>query len=361
MVMVDATVMQIPATGVAKSTLRLYEACLRLHPELRVASIHRRRLQCTLPAQMKSLRRGTFLPSGVWRSVFLPWYLTLKRPVAVHFPWNGNVPSCISNTKVITTLHDVLPLVIPNHFPSAHAEELYRKKVQDDIDRTDLLITISEYSKAEIVKNFRVNREPVVIPHGPTLTSHAVTGKPAAAPGDYFIYVGGYDPRKGIESLLRVFVSLHRQGRVRSTLVLTGSRNYYSSELQHTIAEGVAMGVVEERGYISDQELGSLLRGAKALVYPSKFEGFGLPPLEAMSLGCPVIAVQATSIPEVCGDAACYVDPDDDRSFSEALVAMETSDEIRQEFTNRGLKNCARFSWEASAEAFMGAIEALKA
>jgi len=349
--------MQLPATGITKSTLGLYGECLRQCESLHVSAMHRRALQCTLPSGVESLQLGRFFPRSAWRSVYLPAYVALHKPDAVHFPWNGSVPNGLARTNVVTTLNDVLPLAIPGFFKSTQEEKTYRSKVQKDIDRTDLLITISDYSKSEIIDNFKLKTEPVVVPLGPTLNSKGASLY--SDPGhtsDYFIYVGGYDPRKGIEKLLKVFIGLHRDNRLTSKLVLTGSKNYFSNDFKQLIEEGVRRGVVVEKGYVQDKDLVQLIAGAIALIYPSKYEGFGLPPLEAMTLGCPVMTTKYTAVPEVCGDAALYADPEDHIEFANGIVTLERDEQLRLNLKTAGYKQAAKFSWEVSAAKFMTSL-----
>jgi glycosyltransferase involved in cell wall biosynthesis len=352
----DATVLEYPATGVAKVTLGLYTACRRQDPSLEIVAVHRRPLSTPLPPGIRSSQWGRFLPPALWRRLHLPAAARRNRHAVMHFPWNGSVPPLNRSAIVLTTLHDVLPLIIPGYFRDPAAERQYRKERQQDIARTDLLLTDSEFSKREIVRNFRVRREPVVIPFGPTL--HA--GPPPSGPvghSGYFLYVGGYNPRKGLQELLAAFLGLFREQKLRSTLILTGSKLHVSDTFRRLVDEGVGMGAVEERGYVSDDVLASLYANAVALVYPSQYEGFGLPPLEAMALGCPVITTQCTSLPEVCGDAAYYIDPADPASIGTSLVEFETKPELRALFTARGRKQAALFTWEKAAVTFLSALE----
>ncbi len=108
-------------------------------------------------------------------------------------------------------------------------------------------------------------------------------------------------------------------------------------------------------------ELVHLIKTAKALIYPSRYEGFGLPPLEAMTLGCPVITTRATSIPEVCGDAALYVSPDDKQDLAKAILAVENHDHLRQDLRARGIEQAKRFTWENSARVYLDALYRLLA
>jgi len=354
----DASVFQIPPTGIAKVTLGLYEACRKRDPSLDIQMLHHQPLQVRLPAGFRSVpwtTRG--VPSRFGRQWALPLYAARARPDAIHFPWNGGVPRGLGRTRVVVTLHDVLPLEIPGHFQGEGEERAYRRKKQRDLDRTDLLITDSEYSKKRILQNFSLAAEPLVVHPGPTLQMAKGIGLEAGASDhSYFLYVGGYHPRKGVDRLLDVFTGLRRAGKLSGRLVLTGSREYFSAAFRKQVEEAVAEGLVEERGYVSDEMLATLLAGARALVYPSKFEGFGLPPLEAMALGCPVITTRGTSLPEVCGDAAVYVDPDDPNDFARALVALEQDDGLRRDRKERGLRQAARFQWEKAAETYLEAL-----
>jgi glycosyltransferase involved in cell wall biosynthesis len=354
----DATVLQQPATGVAKVTLGLYESCCDLMPSMGVTALHRRPLDCVLAPQILSVQYASYIPNYFWRSVALPRYVLRHRPTFVHFPYNGHVTNHISDITTVTTILDVLPLTIPDYFKSRNAERKYRERMQSDIDRSDLIVTISQYSKKEIMRNFTVKTEPLVVYPGSSIKVNCQPLKRNGNESDaYFLYVGGYDRRKGLEALLGVFIKLYRSGQLHSRLVLTGERRgYFSTEFKRLVTEGLSLGAVRETGYVSDAELSRLYCGARALVYPSKFEGFGLPPLEAMILGCPIITTKCTSIPEVCGDAACYVDPDDETDFADALVALQNDFELRRKLEERGVKRSAYFSWQKSARIFLDAI-----
>jgi glycosyltransferase involved in cell wall biosynthesis len=351
----DATVLEIPPTGVAKVTLGLYNACRQQDPSLDIVAVHRRPLVAPLPPGILSSQWGSFLPPALWRGLHLPAATMGAEHAIIHFPWNGNIPRLLPSTTVLTTLHDVLPLIIPGYFTGPEGERQYREARQRDIVRTNLLLTDSEFSKQEILKNFRVPGEPVVIPFGPTLPRIAIPSENSGK-GEYFLYVGGYDPRKGLAQLLTAFLELRRQHKVRSRLILTGSKLHVSEQFSRLVKEGVQMGAVEERGYVSDDVLASLYANAIALVYPSKYEGFGLPPLEAMAAGCPVITTRCTSLPEVCGEAAYYVDADDTQSIAGSLVDLETRTDLRTLYSSKGRAQSEKFTWERAAATFLQAL-----
>lgn len=357
-VLLDATVLEHPATGIAKTTLGLYDACRKQEPSLQVCALHQKRLAVDLPLALQPCKRGFRLPARLWRRLVIPYVASPRDFDIAHFPWNGGVPRLSSRLTIVTTLHDVLPLIIPGYFRSILSERIYRIKKQRDIMRTDVLITDSEYSRRCILDNFQMRSEPMVIYHGPTL-DRTSRNKNSGQPNrdEYFLYVGGWDLRKGLIPLLKVFVALHRENRIASKLFLTGNRNYFSDEFRRLLEEAVSMGIVEERGYVSDSQLANLLVNAKALVYPSRYEGFGLPPLEAMHLGCPVITTRCTSIPEVCGDAVLYVEPDDQLDFAHALITIEINPGVRKELALKGLAQASRFTWENAAQKFLSALQ----
>ncbi len=353
--LLDATVFEFPPTGIAKVTAGLCLAAMAKDRTLAITAIHRRPLHPTFPRSICTRSTGRFLPYHFWRSYAFR-KVTATVPVAL-FPWNGDVPALPAGVTCVSIIHDVLPLVIPGHFASTQDEHVYRKRIQQDIDRSHLLFTDSVYSRNQITSNFRTRHEPRVLRFGPTLVPRSDPSPRALnARAPFFLYVGGYDKRKGIEQLLEVFVSLHREKKITSRLVLTGSRKYFSESFRNLVATGREMQIVEERGYVDDETLGELLQHAAALVYPSRFEGFGLPPLEAMSVGCPVITTRQTSLPEVCGDAVLYIDPDDRAAFGDALSAIERNPSLRDELRAKGLRQAETFSWEQAAATFLTAL-----
>lgn len=352
---IDGSVLQHHATGIAKTLLFLYEACYRLEPSLELEVLHRLPLMSELPEYMDS---NTIFPRSnelFWRNLFLPAYILKSKPDITHFPWNGNVPRFLMGTKVVTTINDVLPIEIPMYFPNNNRRQSYLEKTQESIDRTDLIVTISKYSKEQILKNFKVENDPVVIYPGPTLNNNVTSKKKDK--NNYFLYVGGYDPRKGIEILLKVFIGLHEENKLNTKLILTGAKNYYSDELKYLIDKGLKLGIIEEKGYVSDLQLINLYSNALALIYPSKYEGFGLPPLEAMNLECPVITTKCMSIPEVCGQSAYYVDVDDTKNFENALITLENDESLREKLKKDGIKQAANFSWQSSAKKFLKEVD----
>jgi glycosyltransferase involved in cell wall biosynthesis len=350
-ILVDLSVLELPATGVAKVVQGLYAGVAETSPATKLRGIHRRRLLSSAPAGMHTRRIGRFLTEGLWRQFAVPNAARREGDAFLHFPWNGGVPELPPVVRVITTMHDVLPLTIPGYFSDGDAETRYRRQRQSDIDRSTIVVTDSEFSKHEIIRHLRVQREPVVIPCATSIGAFA--SDPGPPDKKYFLYVGGLDPRKSVDSLLRVFYQLVARGSLRSTLIVTGSDRHAPPALVALLDEGRRRGCVELTGYVDDRALARLYRGALALVYPSRFEGFGMPPLEAMTLGCPVITSRMSSIPEVCGDAAYYIEPWGEQGIAEALQLFEDNGDIRLRLRREGLVRAAAFSWRRAADALV--------
>jgi glycosyltransferase involved in cell wall biosynthesis len=354
----DASVLEIPFTGIAKTSLMLYHECFAQRPEVIITGLHRKPLAGIAPPGVRMMRCGRLFSSSRWRSSSFPRQVTLQRATAVHFPWNGGVPEGLSGCIIATTIHDVLPLEMPGSFRNYQDELRYRQNKQRDIDLSHILFTDSEYSKRQLMAQFTLRSEPVVNYFGSTLDCSGEGARPEIiAESPYLLYLGGYDRRKGIVELLKVFLELHRQQKLKCRLLLAGKAHYYSDELKSLIDEGTQTRTVQELGYVSDPELCVLLRNALALVYPSRFEGFGLPPLEAMHVGCPVVTTVCTSIPEVCGDAALYIDPCDNVGFGEALIVLQDDETLRRSLREKGQRQAAKFSWKKTAATFLDEID----
>jgi glycosyltransferase involved in cell wall biosynthesis len=346
--------------GIVKTTVCLYRACKELLPELRFVGLARKPVAATLPDFIEIVTMRPDMNRSLWRVVMHNMYLAVNGCSAMHFPANGMIPHLFFTENIVLTMHDVIQLTIPGYFSDYGKELRFRRKRQQDINKAAVLITPSEYSKQQIMKHFKTPREPIVIPCAPVLEEkphdRAVT---SAHDGEYFLFNATYDPRKGLPALIDVYYDLWKRKKVSIPLYVAGERSYYSTEFRSLVRDAVAAGAVKECGYVSDEEMVRLLKNARGLIYPSKFEGFGLPPADAMNLGCPVITTPYTSIPEVCGDAALYINPDDGKSFAEAITALERNESLRKELVEKGKRQAQRFSWRKSAGMFLEHVRAL--
>jgi glycosyltransferase involved in cell wall biosynthesis len=255
----------------------------------------------------------------------------LQAVEVLHYPLTVPIPD--AHLPKIVTLQDVLHHDLPEHFSAARRR--FRRRAYDhSAQKAEAVIVLSEFVRERAIAKLGLDAGLVhVIPHG---VDHALF-----APGDeprqpFLLYPARPWPHKNHERLFHAFAEL-RAELPELRLVLTGG----GLERLEPLPSGV-----ERLGLVAVEELASLYRTAACLVFPSLYEGFGLPPLEAMACGCPVAAANATAIPEVCGDAAVYFDPHDPEAIANGVrEALALADELHE----LGLARAARFTWEESA------------
>ena len=243
----------------------------------------------------------------------------------------------------IVTIHDIQPIVLPDKY--REQRWLYRYFLKPFIWRADRIVTVSERSKADIVEFFGVKPEKVVVAYpsyDPTLyrpTAPEEARRKLGFTRPYLLLVGAKYRYKNAEVVIKALPKLSYD------FVIVGADEGYARELMD-LARSLGVGDrVRITGYVERQRLPLLYAGAFALVFPSKYEGFGLPVLEAMATGCPVIGTE--TVVEAGGDAILYALPDDPDSWVEAIGRLETS---REEYVRRGLERARRFSWRRTAE-----------
>jgi glycosyltransferase involved in cell wall biosynthesis len=228
------------------------------------------------------------------------------------------------------------------------------------------ILAPSEYSRQDIINTYkidpsRISTIPLAAPEFyKPITDTAVLRDAKAKyglPEDYILAVGSIQPRKNLVRLMRAYALLIRKGHDLPTLVLAGKKAWLADE----ILESNALQTVKEKviftGYLPDCDLPPLYAGAVCFVYPSFFEGFGLPPLEAMQCETPVITGNLTSLPEVVGDAGILVDPYSVEEIAAALARMLGNKQLRADLAKRGLERASSFSWDRTARQTLDLFE----
>lgn len=287
----------------------------------------------------------------------------LMNPPSVLFVPGHEVPLMMRKSlAVVTTIHDI---AFRSHRNVYDSSSIGRQDlaVRRAIHRAQILLTPSESTKRDLESLYGVRSESIVVtPLAPTLP---LTDKDAVSlmrtirvnEGEYIFAIGRLEKKKNTTLLIRAFANLQRKlGAERSpTLVLAGSFGYGGDEIQRVIdAEGVADSV-RILGYVDDATASMLLRHAMCFVFPSIAEGFGIPVLEAMEHGVPVIASDISVMKEVCGDAAVLVSSTDVAAWSTAIEAM-MDESRRAEYRQKGLERVRHFSWEKTATATWEAL-----
>lgn len=268
------------------------------------------------------------------------------RPQVVHETYYPALPTTPAGACSIITVHDMIhekfPATIPNHDHTAR----HRASA---VARADRIICISHATKQDLVDLLGVDsKKVVVIHHGVSpLGTESPTDAEACPERPYLLYVGQRGGYKNFTRLLQAFAASRLKAECR--LVCFGGGAFNREELQAFRNIGLERGQVLHREG-SDDVLANLYRHALALVYPSLYEGFGMPPLEAMSSGCPVLCSNTSSLPEVVADAALMFDPGSVEEIRDALERMVDDGGLRLQLIQRGLERSRRFSWDRCAE-----------
>jgi glycosyltransferase involved in cell wall biosynthesis len=272
--------------------------------------------------------------------------------------------SLSTETKGVNVIHDINFEHRPQDLPPRVAR-YYQKNFPQFAHKANRIATVSEYSKQDIVTTYGVAPEKVdVVYNGcnsiylPLSESEKNLVKQKYTLGkDYFIYVGSLHARKNILNLLQAFNSFKLATGYSTKLVLVGSAMWDNQEIQKTYSGLAYKQDILFLGRTSLEELHRLVGAAVALSFVPYFEGFGIPVIEAMQSGTPVIVSDVTSLPEVAGDAAWYVNPDSIEGIAVAMKGMVDSTEIREKYIQAGLVQCQKFSWDKTASALWSSIE----
>lgn len=291
------------------------------------------------------LSQRTVVRNHFWEQVELPRLAKRHKVDLLHSP--ANLAPLGFKGKSIVNIHDLCFLVQPAWF-SFSFRLMYRWLVPKIARNSSLVITNSNYSKNDILSLLKLNVERIRLTYWSVDPIFHEFNKPYETRDDRIIFVGSLEPRKNLRGLLRGF-SLYKQRHPNSKTRLTvvGCENPLFADAGISGTDAIAD--VDFRGYISDRELAELFGSSKALVYPSFYEGFGFPPLEAMAAGTPVVTSRTSSLPEIVGNAALLVDPYSHEDIAEK-IAKALHPAVALELIAAGEKQVKRFSWQQVGE-----------
>lgn len=279
-------------------------------------------------------------------------------------------PITIPGTKKVTTVHDLIPLKLPD--VTLMDKRYFYKVVKDAIKKSSAIFTVSEASKKDLMEFYDVSPDKVVVTYQPVNTSlltefldfyqnDAIAESRVRAyslqPKRYILFVGVLEPKKNVRRLLEAYVSLDTD----LDLVIVGRKGWLFEDIfnfYHRLRQSVRQ-KIHFFDYLPRLDLACLYSQAITFVFPSLYEGFGLPPLEAMSFGCPVVASSTSSLPEVCGDAAIYVDPYSVSSIAHGIARVIGDDDLREELRVASQNRSKVFSLEAYQEKIVKAYQKL--
>ncbi len=300
-----------------------------------------------------SLREHYRLPLKIRK-----WKLDL-----IHYP-NFNIP-LIQSCPYVVTIHDLIYYLYPDQCPSRAAHYYARFMLQYATKHARIIMTDSEHSKRDIMKYFHIPGEKIHVIF-PAADGNCSASSFAQARTNirekygiaqpYILYVGKHHPYKNIKTLLYAYTT-YRNIYDHYQLVIAGRRDQRQQDLYDT-GEALNSGNrIIFTDFVSEYELFDLYRGAKLFVFPSFYEGFGLPPLEAMACGVPVIASNAASLPEVVGDAAIQFDPAKASELADAMQIVLTDTECWNTLQQQGLRRAQHFSWHTAAQQLLRIYE----
>ncbi|MEI6378513.1 MAG: glycosyltransferase family 1 protein [Candidatus Falkowbacteria bacterium] len=272
-----------------------------------------------------------------------------------------NVPF-LARTPFVVTIHDL----ILYRYPTVRASTLYpiyywfknmayRLIINMAVRRSRKIIAVSEFTKQDIIKQFNVNPDKVAVTYEGIATFAETTAAQADSQAvlarltinkPYLLYVGNAYPHKNLEWLINSLADSNLQD---INLVLVGREDYFYKRLKELAATKSQPDKFIFPGFVTDKDLKVLYQQALAYVFPSFYEGFGLPPLEAMALGCPVLSARTSSLPEVLGAAALYFDPQDQQSLLAVIDQMLNNEPLRQQMIVLGKARSNVFSWQECA------------
>ena len=267
----------------------------------------------------------------------------------------------LSRGEVLSIVYDLIPLRLPSLFPD-HA--IFREQIRLVCERSSGLIAISDCTKRDLIElmDIEPDRIHVVYPgriqdvRMPRPDQVAATMARYAIRRPYVLYVGSMGPHKNVATLLRAYDQARRADRLSASLVLAGGTEWGDKTLALLDSLTFKRDVVVT-GFVRDEELPALYAGAELFVFPSLYEGFGLPVLEAMAYGKAVVVSKGGALPEAAGSAGVMVDPDDVGAFAEAMAAVLAEPGRREALERASLDQAARFSWETSAAALAVLME----
>ncbi len=358
-VMIDVSAAVYRKAGLGRYAQNLAEH-LAQQEDCRLSLFYNRSGPATVPPSLAGL------PVRSWPIPTRPWRLAVALGTLLHTPWDGLLPDVdlfhatehllppFRHVRSVLTVHDLIYILYPEyHLPMNY--HFLRLMMPRFARRADAIIAISECTRRDLVRLWHIPEEKIrVIYEGIDARFRPVADPPAldgvrrryGLPDRFALYVGTIEPRKNLPALFEAWAKLHAP----LPLVIAGKRGWL---YQETFARVEALGVTDRvhfTGYVADEDLPALYSAADLFVFPSLYEGFGLPVLEAMACGTPVVTSTGGALPEVAGDAALLADPQDVDALADALQRLLASKPLRDEYRDRGFARARMFSWSRTAE-----------
>lgn len=261
----------------------------------------------------------------------------------------------VVSCPTVVSVHDLSYLAYPQSV-SPRTRVILTVLVRASVRRAARVIAISAFTRKDLVTRYGIAEDKIAVIHlaaGPAfqvLDDARSQRLPEGVSEPYVLAVGNLEPRKNLARLIEAFAAVAREPGVTTKLVLVGKSKGQADSLARLVGQHGLRERVVFTGFVEEDQLVLLYNRAALFIYPSLYEGFGFPPLEAMACGCPVVASNVTAIPEVLGDAALLVDPMSVSAMAEAMRDVLRRDELARDLRARGLRQAARYSWARAAQ-----------
>ena len=285
-----------------------------------------------------------------WTITGVDTRVSVKQPVDI---WHATtaLPVRVKGAASVTTIHDLIPLRLP--YTTLDNKRIFHRLIKRAVARSDLILTVSEHSKRDLLDIYGMDEDKVQVtwqslPEMPKLHPDMARSTLKArnlTSGNYILFVGNIEPKKNLLPLIKAVSAIDSD----IPLVLVGAKAWLWEEVMEQGPRYLGHRF-KHLNYVDSDELAALYQHARAMVFPSIYEGFGLPPLEAMRHGCPVVCSKLTSLPEVCADAALYFDPQRPDQIREQLQRVIDDDALRDSLIEKGRERVQFFELEAYAK-----------
>jgi len=350
-IVINARFLTQPITGVQRFAIEICRFLKDILPNVHFVAPSNIKHQ-ELAKEFKVETFGKF-SSHFWEQLELPLYLHRSgKPLLVNLC--NTAPVYYSN-KVVC-IHDLASLINPQWFSKSFAA-VYKILIPKVAGSSKKIITVSNFSKASIHSILHIPQKDIEVVYNAVSESFVSNNYPASENkyGRYILAVSSIDPRKNLKNLVEGYKLANLTG-VKLVIVGAASKVFNDPNLKHFVQgrEDIVF-----TGYLPDKDLVQVYKNALMLVYPSLFEGFGIPPLEAMYCGCPTIVSNTSSLPEVCANASLYVNPLLPNEIANGIKLLAENEEIRKKLVLKGFKRSQEFSWKKSAGKLANIINTL--
>jgi glycosyltransferase involved in cell wall biosynthesis len=369
-ILVDTTAIRDKPSGIGIYTINLIKALYSLQKEENID------LGIYYQLSLKNLLKGNFSVPKILKK-YQPCY-TLPLPVTItnilgkynnpilnYFDQYLDKPDIIQGTdhfvypcrsaKKIMTIHDLSFIKHPEYAPKI-VKNTYQNRIAKCLQWTDLIITFSQSTKQDIIDIFQINENKIFITKQSSRyedinLNHLEQSQVKYNFNDpYLLFVSTFEPRKNIINIIRAFEYLKKTKKIEHNLILIGKKGWQYQVIFEAINSSPFCQDIYYLGYLTDEQVALFYQKADVFIYPSFYEGFGLPVLEAMNLGAPVITSNNSSLPEVAGDAAIFINPHNYHELADAILQVVSNYQLRQDLIARGKNRAKLFSWKNTAQ-----------